>query len=83
MSFYFSPAKRECRSSIIKRSRKKSVIDTKFVLLIEDAFSVLYWLEQSGQFFMIAKSNYVNKLIYPLHIFSLMIRLVEYAMKLI
>ena len=61
MSFYFSPAKRECRSSIIKRNRKKSVIDTKSVLLIEDAFSVLYWLEQSSQFFMIAKPNYVNK----------------------
>lgn len=73
MSFYFSPAKRECRSSIIKRNRKKSVIDTKFVLLIEDedAFSVLYWLEQSSQFFMIAKPNYVNKLIYPLHNFFL------------
>ena len=83
MSFYFSPAKRECRSSIIKRNRKKSVIDAKFVLLIEDAFSVLSWLEQSGQFFMIAKPNYVNKLIYSLHIFSLMIRLVECAMKLI
>ena len=83
MSFYFSPAKRECRSSIIKRNRKKSVIDAKFVLLIEDAFSVLSWLEQSGHFFMIAKPNYVNKLIYPLHIFSLMIRLVECAMKLI
>ena len=71
MSFYFSPAKRECRSPIIKRNRKKSVIDTKFVLLIEDAFSVLYWPEQSSQFFMIAKPNYVNKLIYPLHNFFL------------
>ena len=57
--------------------------DTKFVLLIEDVFSVLYWPEQSSQFFMIAKPNYVNKLIYPLHNFSLLILLVECAMKLI
>ena len=71
MSFYFSQAKRGCRMPIIKRDRKKSVIDTKFVLLIEDAFSVLYWPEQSSQFFMIAKPNYVNKLIYPLHNFFL------------
>ena len=70
MSFYFSPAKRECRSPIIKRNRKKSVIDTKFVLLIEDAFYV-YWPEQSSQFFMTAEPNYVNKLIYPLHNFFL------------
>ena len=82
MPSYFSPAKRECRSPIIKRNRTKSVIDTKFVLLIEDAFSV-YWPEQSSQFFMIAKPNYVNKLIYPLHSFSLLIRLVECTMKLI
>ena len=47
------------------------MIDTKFVLLIEDAFSVLYWPEQSSQFFMLAKPNYVNKLIYPLHSFFL------------
>ena len=47
------------------------MIDTKFVLLIEDVFSVLYWPEQSSQFFMIAKPNYVNKLIYPLHNFFL------------
>ena len=59
------------------------MIDTKFVLLIEDVFSVLYWPEQSSQFFMIAKPNYVNKLIYPLHSFSLLIRLVEYTMRLI
>ena len=71
MSFYFSPAKRGCRSPIIKRNRKESVIDTKFVLLIEDAFPVLYWPEQSSQFFMIAEPNYVNKLIYPLHNFFL------------
>lgn len=59
------------------------MIDTKFVLLIEDVFSVLYWPEQSSQFFMIAKLNNVNKLIYPLHSFSLLIRLVEYTMRLI
>ena len=47
------------------------MIDTKFVLLIEDAFPVLYWPEQSSQFFMIAEPNYVNKLIYPLHNFFL------------
>ena len=82
MSFYFSSAKRECRSPIIKRNRTKSVIDAKFVLLIEDAFSV-YWPKQSSQFFMIAKLNNVNKLIYPLHSFSLLTRLVEIAMRLI
>ena len=83
MSCYFSSAKRECRSPIIKRNRRtKSVIDAKFVLLIEDAFSV-YWPEQSSQFFMFAKPNYFNKLIYPLHSFSLLTRLVECAMKLI
>ena len=70
MSFYFSPAKRGCGSPIIKINRKKSVIDTKFVLLIEDAFYV-YWPEQSSQFFMTAKPNYFNKLIYPLHNFFL------------
>ena len=59
------------------------MIDTKFVLLIEDVFSVLYWPEQSSQFFMIAKLNNVNKLIYPLYSFSLLIRLVEYTMRLI
>ena len=59
------------------------MIDTKFVLVIEDVFSVLYWPEQSSQFFMIAKLNNVNKLIYPLHSFSLLIRLVEYTMRLI
>ena len=82
MSFYFSSAKRECRSPIIKRNRTKSVIDAKFVLLIEDAFSV-YWPKQFSQFFMIAKLNNVNKLIYPLHSFSLLTRLVEIAMRLI
>ena len=82
MSFYFSSAKRECRSPIIKRNRTKSVIDAKFVLLIEDAFSV-YWPKQSSQFFMIAKLNNVNKLIYPLHSFCLLTRLVEIAMRLI